>query len=191
MKLRNLAHAAAGMTFLAMISFAQVTTIEGDVKGQDGKPLVKAAIKIERTDIKGHWDTKTDKKRSHLYMGLPIGKFNVALEVEGKKMDEVKGISTHPGDPTPVNFDLQKSVAQNEATQAQMQQAIATGQVSKEMERGMTKEQKEAMEKQLKDREAQAKKRGEAERCLQYRHDRYGSQAIRSGGSVLYQSLRK
>ena len=161
MKLRNLALAAAGMTFLALTSFAQVTTIEGDVKGQDGKPLEKAVIRIERTDIKGKWDTKTNKKGHYLYMGLPIGHFNVALEVEGKKVDEMKGVQTHPGDPTPVNFDLQKTMAQNQATQAQLQQAVESGQVSKELERGMSKEQKEAMEKALKDREAQAKKRNE------------------------------
>jgi tetratricopeptide (TPR) repeat protein len=161
MKLRNLAHAAAGMTFLAMVSFAQVTTIEGDVKGADGKPIEKAVIKIERTDIKGNWKTSSNKKGHYLYMGLPIGKFNVAVEIDGKKVDEVKGVSTHPGDPIPVNFDLQKSAAQQEASKAQMAKAVETGQISKEMERGMTKEQKDAMDKALKDREAQAKKRGE------------------------------
>ena len=161
MKLRNLAHAAAGITFLAFASFAQVTTIEGDVKGQDGKPIEKAVVRIVRTDMKGNYDTKTNKKGHYLYMGLQIGTYTVALEVDGKKVDEVKGIKTRPGDPIPVNFDLQKSVAQNQTKQVEMQKAVETGQVSKELERGMTKEQKDAMEKALKDREAQMKKRGE------------------------------
>ena len=31
-----------------------------------------AAIKIDRTDMKGHWETKTDKKGHYIYNGLPM-----------------------------------------------------------------------------------------------------------------------
>ena len=62
MKLRNLAVAAAGMALLAASALAQITTIEGIVKGPDGKPVEKAEIQLVRTDIKGNYKTKTDKK---------------------------------------------------------------------------------------------------------------------------------
>jgi len=39
MKLRNLAMAAAGMVVLAFTTFAQIATLEGNVKGPDGKPV--------------------------------------------------------------------------------------------------------------------------------------------------------
>ena len=42
MQLRNVALAAAGMVFLAFTSLAQITTVEGVVKGTDGKPLQNA-----------------------------------------------------------------------------------------------------------------------------------------------------
>jgi len=161
MKLRSLAQVAAGMVILAVSAFAQITTIEGDVKGADGKPIEKAVVKITRTDIKGSYETKTNKKGHYLYMGLPMGTYNLELLVDGKKADAVNGIRTRPGDPIPVNFDLKASQAESSAKQAEMQKALETGQISKEMERSMSKEQKEAMEKNMKDREAQMKKRNE------------------------------
>src|SRR5438067_12379588 len=106
MKFRNLGVAAAGMAFLAVSALAQITTIEGVVKGQDGKPVEKAEIAITRTDIKGSYKTKTDKKGHYLYMGLPMGKYNIDVLVDGKKVDTVSNVSTRPGDPMPVKFDL-------------------------------------------------------------------------------------
>src|SRR5690242_16237315 len=108
MKIRNLVVAAAGALFLAVTSFAQISAIEGDVKAPDGQPAVKAVIKIVRTDIKGNYKCETNKKGHYFYNGLPLGTYNVTVEIEGKEMDGVKGVRTRLGDPTPVNFDLQK-----------------------------------------------------------------------------------
>src|SRR5437764_7875968 len=161
MKFRNLGVAAAGMAFLAVSAFAQITTIEGVVKGQDGKPIDKAEILITRTDIKGSYKTKTDKKGHYLYMGLPMGKYTIDVMVEGKKVDTVSGISTRPGDPIPVNFYLKASQADKQAQQAQMAKAVETGQISKEMERSLTPEQKAAMEKSIKEQADRMKKNKE------------------------------
>jgi tetratricopeptide (TPR) repeat protein len=70
-------------------------------------------------------------------------------EVDGKVRDELKGVRTKLGDPIPVNFDLQTQKKKNDA----MQSAASTGQLTKEQERGMTSEQKAAMEKAMKERE--------------------------------------
>jgi hypothetical protein len=66
MTFRNLAVAATGMAFLAVSAFAQITTIEGIVKGPDGNPVQGAEVHITRTDIKGNYKTKTDKKGHYL-----------------------------------------------------------------------------------------------------------------------------
>src|ERR1051325_3594275 len=113
MKIRSLAQVAAGRVFLAAAAFAQITTIEGDVKGADGKPIDKAVVKITRTDIKGNYETKTNKKGHYLYMGLPMGTYSLEVMVEGKKVDAVNNIRTRPGDPIPVTFDLKASQAEN------------------------------------------------------------------------------
>ena len=161
MKLRNVALSAVGMMFLALTSFAQITTIEGDVKGADGQPVQKAEIKIVRTDIKGNYPTKTNKKGHYLYMGLPMGTYTVECYIDGKKVDSVGGVRTTPGDPIPVNFDLKNSQAVQQQKQAEMQKAVESGQMTKEMERSLTPEQKAAMEKQIKEQSEKMKKNRE------------------------------
>jgi len=161
MKFRSLAHVAAGMTFLAFSALAQITTIEGDVKGTDGQLVQNAEIQITRTDIKGSYKTKTNKKGHYIYMGLPIGNYNIAVLIDGKQMDVVNNVHTSPGDPKPVNFDLAQSASSRTAQQAAMQKAVEAGQLTKDMERGLSADQKAAMEKQLKERSADMKKRSE------------------------------
>src|SRR6516164_611061 len=123
MKFRNLVVAAAGVCLLALSSFAQITAIEGDVKGEDGAPAVNAVVKILRTDIKGNYKCNTNKKGHYFYNGLPLGTYNITVEVGGKEMDGVNGVRTRLGDPTPVNFDLQKIAQQRSAKNAAAQAA--------------------------------------------------------------------
>jgi tetratricopeptide (TPR) repeat protein len=162
MKFRNFVVAIAGGIFLALSSFAQITAIEGDVKGADGNPAVKAVIKITRTDIKGNYHCDTNKKGHYFYNGLPLGTYNIAVEIDGKEVDKVNNVRTRLGDPVPVSFDLQKIAREQAVKQQQMQTQAATGAPpTKEQERGMTKEQKEAYDKALKERETAMKKNKE------------------------------
>ncbi len=156
MKFRNTILATAGLLVFGSALLAQITAIEGEVKGEDGKALQGAVIKLDRTDITAHYKTKTDKKGHYFYNGLPLGNYNISVEVDGKEVDR-KSVRSKLGDPTDVSFDLQASKQSREAQQAALQQAATSGQVTKEMERGMTAEQKAALEKTLKEREAQLK----------------------------------
>jgi tetratricopeptide (TPR) repeat protein len=162
MKFRNLVVASVGACLLALTSFAQITAIEGDVKGEDGTPAVNTAIKIVRTDIKGTYPCKTNKKGHFFYNGLPPGTYNVSVEIDGKEMDIVRGVRTRLGDPTPVNFDLQKIAQQKAALSKQLSAAGSSGAgLTKEQERSMSKEDREKFEKVAKEREAQMKKNKE------------------------------
>jgi tetratricopeptide (TPR) repeat protein len=161
MKFRNLILATAGLLFFGFTSLAQITAIEGDVKGDDGKALVGAVVKIDRYDITAHYKTKTDKKGHYFYNGLPLGNYNVTIEVDGKDVDQTKGVRSRLGDPTNVSFDLQASKRSRDAAQAAMQQAAAGGQLTKDMERGMSAAEKAALEKTLKEREGQLKQHKE------------------------------
>ena len=63
------------MALFALASFAQITGVEGVVKGADGKLVQGAIVKIHRTDIKGDYTTKpTDKKGHYIYNGLPMAR---------------------------------------------------------------------------------------------------------------------
>jgi tetratricopeptide (TPR) repeat protein len=162
MTFRNLAVAATGMAFLAISAFAQITTIEGLVKGADGSPVQGAEVHITRTDIKGNYKTKTDKKGHYLYMGLPMGYYNVEIWVGGKLAGQPQNkIHTTPGDPVPVNFDLHADQAEAQARQAAMQKAAETGQLTDDVKRGMSKEQIAQMEKQIKEQSDKMKKNKE------------------------------
>jgi tetratricopeptide (TPR) repeat protein len=136
--------------FFAAAGWAQTGAIEGDVKAEDGTALRGALVKIERTDIKGNYKVKTDKKGHYFHAGLPLGTYNVVLEVNGKDVDRMNGVRTRLGDPTPVNFDLQAIKKKQDA----LARAAETGTLTQEQAREMSPEQRAAMEKQLKERQA-------------------------------------
>ena len=75
-------------------AWAQTTTIEGDVKDASGQPLKGALIVLDRTDIKGHYQVKSDKKGHWLYTGLPFGTFDITCQVDGQTVDSVKGVKS-------------------------------------------------------------------------------------------------
>ena len=129
---------------------AQTSQIEGVVKGEDGQGLKDALIKIERKDIKGNYKVKTRKKGDYLHAGLPLGTYKVTLEVNGQDVDMVDNVRTRLGEPSVVNFDMQAKKQQ----QAAMQKAAETGTLTQEQARDMSPEQKAAIEKAMKERQA-------------------------------------
>jgi tetratricopeptide (TPR) repeat protein len=109
-------------------------------------------ILIERQDMKGTYKgAKTDKKGHYIYNGLPFpGTYTISVSVDGQKRDETTGVKTQLGDPVNVSFDLKQSAEQQKSTQA----AVASGSATPEQERGMSKEQKEALDRQSKENAA-------------------------------------
>ncbi len=150
MLLKKMALAGAAAILTAGLSFAQVTAINGSVKGEDGKALQGAQIIITRTDIKGTYKVKTNKKGEYYYGGLPLGTYNVACEVNGQVVDEIKSLRTRLGEPQAADFDLAALKAKREA----YQRAAETGQLTQEQQRELTPEQRAQLEKQLKERQA-------------------------------------
>jgi len=149
MKYRNVALPALGILFCAVAGFAQTSSMEGNVKGEDGQPLKGALIKIERIDIKGNYPVKTDKKGHYYYGGLPLGTYKITLVVDGKDIDFVNNVRTRLGDPVVNDFDMQALAKKRHA----MNQAAETGQLSKDQERGMSAADKAAFDKANKERE--------------------------------------
>jgi tetratricopeptide (TPR) repeat protein len=156
MILRKAAGAACALVLFAGISLAQTSAISGEAKGEDGKPIIGAVIKIERQDIKGTYKVKTNKKGEYYYGGLPLGMYNVTLEVDGKDVDAIRGIRTRLGDAQSVNFDMKQAAARREA----ITKAAESGQLG-DAARGMSAEQKAQLEKASKERQAQLAKNKE------------------------------
>jgi Tfp pilus assembly protein PilF len=124
---------SAGLILLSIPAFAQTTIIEGIVKDPDGKPLPNVIVKIDRTDIKGSYPVKTDKKGHYGHYGLPMGTFDVSVVVDGQVKDLMKGVRSNPSMPTELNFDLK-------AAQVAAAAAANGGPVTPEQEKGMSKQ---------------------------------------------------
>lgn len=148
-RLSKLAMIAAPFVLLAGGAWAQTTSFEGEVTGEDGQPLKGALVKIERTDVRGNYKVKTDKKGRYSYLGLPIGTYTISVEVDGRDRDTITGVHSHVGDARAINFNLQETKKRQEA----LQRAAETGTLTSEQERQISPEQKAAMEKSMKDRQ--------------------------------------
>ncbi len=149
-KFKNPALSAFVFLAFAALASAQTSAVEGDVKGEDGAPIKGAVIKFDRKDIKGAYKVNSDKKGHYGHYGLPLGTYKISVEVDGQVRDSIDNVRTRLGDPLTQNFDLKASKQQQQA----LQQAAATGTLTKEQERGMSAEQKTAFDKANKAREA-------------------------------------
>ena len=150
-KSRIFHYVAVSLALFTGAAFAQISAIEGDVKGADGQPVKGAQILIERKDMKGTYKgAKTDKKGHYIYNGLPLGTYKVTLVVDGKNVDSVDNVRTKLGDPVPVDFDMKRAQAQA----PDVQKAMESGTLTKEQERGLSKEQRDQLEKRAKENAA-------------------------------------
>jgi len=108
MKIKHLSSVFAGCALIALASLtamAQTGRLEGDVVKADTKePIVGAEVQIERTDIKGSYPVKTDKKGHFLHAGVPyVGTYIIMVSAPGCRPDyaEAKGSQTEP-----IKFEL-------------------------------------------------------------------------------------
>jgi len=129
------------------ICLAQTTAFEGNVMGEDGKPVQGAMIHLDRKDIKGNYKVKTDKKGHYYYGGLPIGTYRISVEVNGKEVDSVDNVRSRLGDPIEISFDLKQAAARAAAASGGAEAE------SKDAERGMSAAQKAEYEKKLKEQQ--------------------------------------
>jgi tetratricopeptide (TPR) repeat protein len=82
--------AALFLAASAVAASAQTTQVNGTVKLKqaDGTevPVVDAQVDIYRTDIKGEWHVKTDKKGHYIYAGLPfVGTYALVVSAPGAR----------------------------------------------------------------------------------------------------------
>ena len=141
-------YAALLLTFGSSAALAQVGSLQGEVTDGD-EPVVGAEILIERTDIQGEYKVKSKKKGRWFHAGLPLGTYNVALEVDGKQMDKLIGVRVGIGENPPINFNIAEARAREEAAKA----AAAAGQAQQATQKqiaSMSAEERKQYEETLK-----------------------------------------
>jgi Tfp pilus assembly protein PilF len=148
---------ALGVLLISSPLFSQTGSLTGKVIGEDGNPLQGALVKIERTDIKGNYKVKSNKKGEYFHAGLPMGQYKVTVAVNDQDMDSVSGVRVGLGDPTAVNFDLAELAKRRRAQQQQAQ----TGEIAEDQLRGMSPEERKKYEEAIKKRREQLGKNKE------------------------------
>ena len=133
---------------------AQFGQMHGTVKGDDGQPLANAVISIDREDIRGHYEVKTDKNGKFFHAGLPYGTYSVSVMRDGEKFFTLGGFQTRGSEAAMVEIDLQQERMRVEA-------AAQGVEIPEEQGGKLTQEQMEALQKAAKEREEQIKKRQE------------------------------
>ena len=117
---------ATGLLLFASASFAQLTGLEGDVKGIDGKLVPSAAVRIARLDAKRTYPARADKKGHYFYNGLPAGLYSITVQIDGQDAGGVSGVLTRPGAPLVVDIFLaDKPEQQAQRTRQQVRQVGA------------------------------------------------------------------
>jgi tetratricopeptide (TPR) repeat protein len=122
--------------------------LQGSAVGEDGNPLNGAVVQIERTDQKGSYKVKTNKKGQFLHAGLPWGTYDVALTVDDKAVETVSNVRVGGGEGSPVNFDL-KALKERQAALNSQNGAVPT----EEAVAGMSDKERAAYEEALKQRQ--------------------------------------
>jgi tetratricopeptide (TPR) repeat protein len=89
--------AVAALLSTSALAQAGLTQIDGTVKIKtpDGKltPVAGALVDIYRTDIKGHWDVKTDKTGHYIRLGMSfVGDYVIIASGPGMQPTYVNGV---------------------------------------------------------------------------------------------------
>jgi tetratricopeptide (TPR) repeat protein len=109
MNIKHLLSVFAGCALIALASLtatAQTGRFEGDVVKADTKePIVGAEVQIERTDIKGSYPVKTDKKGHFLHAGVPyVGTYTIIVSAPGCQADFIQNVRGSHSEP--LKFEL-------------------------------------------------------------------------------------
>ena len=94
---------------------AQFGQMQGLVKDEEGKPKANAVVSIDREDIRGHYEVKTDKNGKFFHAGLPLGRFSVSVKQKNGQDFKIGGIQTRMSEPASVEIDLQQEVMRAQA----------------------------------------------------------------------------
>lgn len=143
--------AALTLALVGSIGFAQTGSLQGKVVDANGQGVQGAMVYIERIGVRGNYKVKSNKRGRYFHAGLPLGNYNVRLEIDGKEVWKVGNYPMKLGESEPLDFDLGE-------IQQQQQAAQSGAGPSKEQLSAMSEAQRKDYEKQRKAREQQISK---------------------------------
>jgi hypothetical protein len=107
---------SAPLLFAAVVC-GQTSSIEGDVKGVDGRAARAAEVRIERQDRKAAPRlVTTDARGRFVANSLPAAAYNVSARVAGGITSPVQPITLHADRPVMLRFDLREPAGGKKTT---------------------------------------------------------------------------
>lgn len=130
----------------SIMATAQVGRIEGDVlKVGSTEPVIGAEIQIVRTDIKGNYNIKSDKKGHFLHAGVPyVGTYTLIISAEGcapyfmtsiRPTGELLKVELQNGDGRKLTLDEVKAIQKSGPSgPAAQQKQLTAAEIKKQQE---------------------------------------------------------
>jgi tetratricopeptide (TPR) repeat protein len=106
-------------------AWAQASRITGVVLDAEGLPVRGALIKFDRTDQRGAYEVKTNKKGRYVHAGLQMGTYTATLLVEDKQIEVVPGVAVSPTRESTLDFDLTPPAANAAAAAGPSEKDVA------------------------------------------------------------------
>ena len=138
------------LTLLVPAAMAQTGAVRGRVLDENGEGIQGAMIYIERIGMRGNYKVKTNRRGNYFHAGLPMGEYNVRLEINDQEVQTVNAYKVKLGEPEPVDFDLGEIKREQQAAQG--------GGPTKAQLAAMSEQQRKKYEADLKKREQQISK---------------------------------
>jgi superkiller protein 3 len=92
---------------LGVPAMAQNRIIKGKVTDDKDQPVVGASVSIQALDSRTRqYNTKTDKKGTYIYMGLPAGDYRVVVRAQGFAPEYVQPVRPNISAETEINIRL-------------------------------------------------------------------------------------
>jgi len=134
-------------------ALAQFGQMQGTVKSEDGTPMANGVVSVDRQDIRGHYEVKTDRNGKFFHAGLPLGTYSVSVKQKNGQPFALNGIQVRLAAPANVEIDLQQEFMRA--------QAAAQGIQVEGGEQKLSQEQMQAIQQAAKEREEAIAKRQE------------------------------
>jgi len=106
-----------GLALLTGSVGATTPSIQGDIKGPDGKPVPSAEVRIERKDAKSPAVALTaDRNGRYVFKNLALGTYKVTASANGMAATAFDNIRTRAQGAVRVDFDLKKQAGEAKAS---------------------------------------------------------------------------
>jgi tetratricopeptide (TPR) repeat protein len=120
--------ALLAMALITPATWAQMSTVKGIAKDDQGKPIVGASVGLVSKETGRKYEFKTDKSGHYFSIGVASGSYDFTLSQNGQVLTKLTGVPVKMGEDNVIDFDMakEKTVQQQQMTpeqKAQMEQA--------------------------------------------------------------------